>query len=90
MIIEESLQEHGYEGIILFKNPDFVEAFVGVSIDGRAVYDYDLMVMSLCKHDNMSVEEAAEFISYNTIRALPYAGPNCPIILQQLATEHVQ
>lgn len=32
MTIEELLQGHGYEGIILLKNPDFVEAFVGVSI----------------------------------------------------------
>ena len=39
------------------------------------------MVDHLVKKDGISSEEAIEFIEYNTIRALPYAGEKCPIIM---------
>ena len=34
--VKEYLCEHGYEGTIVFENPGYAEAFVGVSEDGRA------------------------------------------------------
>jgi hypothetical protein len=37
------------------------------------------MVECLCEEDEMSMEDAAEFIGYNTLRALPYMT-NPPII----------
>lgn len=64
----------------IFVNPDFNEAIIGVTTDDRAVYDYDLMVESLAKKDNISLDEAQEFIDYNTVRALPYMS-NAPIIM---------
>ena len=39
------------------------------------------MVECLVKEDGMTEEEAIEFIEYNTIRAIPYFGPNAPIVL---------
>lgn len=39
------------------------------------------MVNELMKTDNISCEEAIDFIEYNTIRALPYIN-NAPIILR--------
>ena len=63
-----------------FVNPDFNEAIIGVTTDDRAVYDYDLMVESLAKKDNMSLEEAQEFIDYNTVSTLLYM-PNAPVII---------
>ena len=38
------------------------------------------MVESLAKEDGMTYEDAAEFIDYNTIRALPYLGDKAPIV----------
>lgn len=39
------------------------------------------MVECLVKADGMTEEEAMEFIDYNTIRAIPYAGELAPIVL---------
>lgn len=36
------------------------------------------------KEDNMTYEDAMDFIAYNTLRALPYAGENGPIILKSI------
>lgn len=42
------------------------------------------MVESLVDHDDMTYEEAIEWIEYNTIRSLPYAGSDAPIIMYRL------
>jgi hypothetical protein len=34
--------------------------------------------------EGWTVEESIEWIEYNTIRALPYLGPNAPIICEGL------
>ena len=34
--------------------------------------------------DGMTYEDAVDFISYNTLRALPYAGENGPIVLRSI------
>ena len=47
MTLRERLEEEGYEDIVLFENYDYESAFIGVSYDRRAVYDYDLMVKYL-------------------------------------------
>ena len=45
--VKDYLCEHGYEDTIVFENPGFPEAFIGVSEDGRAVYDFEKMCESL-------------------------------------------
>lgn len=49
--------------------------------DERAVYDFEKMVDWLVKDRGMSDLDAVEWIEYNTIRALPYAGPKGPIVV---------
>ena len=61
--------------------PDFEPALIGVTTDGTAVYDYEKMLEVLVVRDGMTEEEAADYISYNTLRALPYAGEMAPIII---------
>lgn len=68
------------EGLVVFKNPSYESAIIGVSESDRVVYSYDKMVEYLCSNDDMSEEEANDFINYNTIRALPYME-NSPIIV---------
>ena len=70
-----------YEDLIIFTSPDYDEAIIGVSHDDRVIYDYDKMIEHLVCHDSMSIEEAADFISYDTTRALSYTGPDAPIIM---------
>jgi hypothetical protein len=77
------LNEMGYEDLVIFENPDYDAAIVGVSEGRRVIYDFDKMVECLVKEDGMSEEDAVEFIEYNTIRALPYFV-NSPIIMYPL------
>lgn len=73
----------GYEDSVIFENPDYDSAIIGISEDNRIIYDYDKMIDFLVTKDNMSIKEAADFISYNTIRSLPYIE-NSPIIMYPL------
>lgn len=81
MNAEEKLLEAGYEGIKYLTNFSYDDALIGVSKDGRAVYDFELMIDWLMKEENWSVEESIEWIEYNTLRALPYMGECAPIII---------
>lgn len=42
------------------------------------------MVEHIMNKDGVSAEEAIEWIDYNTIRALPYAGNKSPVILYKM------
>ena len=78
-----TLKEHGLEDTIFFENPGYFNAIVGISSDDRLIYDFDKMVDCLVEEDGMSVEDAIDFINYNTLRAMPYY-PNGPIVLMPL------
>lgn len=69
------LLDLGYDDVIIFDNPSYEGALIGVTWDNRAVYDYDLMVKSLMKEDNMTEEEAADFINYNASYSSRYKYP---------------
>jgi hypothetical protein len=77
----QKLLDLGYEDAIIFTNPDYDSAIIGVSHDDRVIYDYDEMIAYLMLEDNVTIEEAMDFIDYNTVRSLPYSGNNGPIIL---------
>lgn len=79
--IKEFLCDNGCEDAIVFENPEFCKAFLGVSDDGRLVYDYAKMIESLMEEEDLSEEESIDFVNYNTIRAIPYMGEKAPIIL---------
>lgn len=81
--LKQMLVKQGYEETILFENPDYSTAFIGISQDDRAIYDYEEMVKHLIKTDNMKYDDAVEFIEYNTIRSLPYIE-NSPIVCKPL------
>lgn len=87
MNAEEKLLEYGYEDVKFLVNESYDDALIGVSEDGRAIYDYDKMVSWLMNKYDWSVEEAIEWVDYNTIRALPYFGEGAPIIMFALPQE---
>ena len=66
---------------IVFDNPNFDNSIIGITTDGKAVYDYEKMVAELMEDDHISEQEAIDFIEYNTIRAIPYAGEMAPIVM---------
>ena len=80
----EKLASAGYVDAVVFENPDYDEAIIGVTEDGNVVYDFYKMVEHLMSKDGITFDAAVEFIEYNTIRALPYAGEEAPIIVTML------
>ena len=81
MSVNLELREELPEDAIVFDNMSYDGSIIGVTTDGRVVYDYDKMIEELMQDEEWSYEDAIEWIEYNTIRALPYAGPNGPIIM---------
>ncbi len=77
----ERLEDAGFEDVLLFSNPSYGDALIGVTTDNRAVYEYNAMVDWLIENDDMSYDEAVEWIDYNTLRALPYYGETAPIVV---------
>ena len=82
--IEKLLLDNGYEGIKYLTNYSYDDALIGVTSDGRAVYDFEKMVDWFMEYEECSSEEAIEWIEYNTIRAIPYMGDDGPIIMYPL------
>lgn len=80
----EVLLDNGYEDVVIFQNYSYDDALIGVSEDGRAIYDYDAMVEWLIQTESFTEWQAVDWIDYNTIRALPYIGPDAPIIMYRL------
>ena len=72
--LKDLLNELGYEETVVFENPSYLKAIIGISDDGALCYSYNKMVQCLMEEDKMEQEEAMEFIDYNTIRALPYTS----------------
>ena len=83
MTDKEKLSFEGYNSTVVFDNPEYEGALIGVSTDRRAVYDYELMVKGLMEKSGMSEEEAIEWIEYNTVRASEYLQ-NGPVIMHKL------
>lgn len=81
---EKILLDNGYEDVLIFANYSYDDALIGVSDDNRAIYDYNLMIEWLMTNEDFTEEEAADWISYNTIRSLPYMGSGAPIIMYTL------
>lgn len=77
---EELLLDNGYEDVVYFSNGEYADAIIGVSSDNRVIYDYDKMVEWLVVNDNMTEEDAMEWIDYNPIRSIPYMEGS-PIIM---------
>ena len=72
--LKDLLNDLGYEETVVFENPSYLKAIIGISDDGALCYSYNKMVQCLMEEDKMEQEEAMEFIDYNTIRALPYTS----------------
>ena len=84
MNAEERLLDAGYDGIKYLVNYSYDDALIGVTEDGRAVYDYEKMIEWLMKEADWTDNEAVEWIESNTLRALPYMGDDAPIVIYPL------
>ena len=85
MTAEEKLLDAGYDDVIILSDFSYDDALIGVSEDNRAIYDYEKMVEWLMRTQGWNEIDAVEWINYNTIRAIPYAGGAAPIIMYPLS-----
>lgn len=67
--IRAELGEYNPEAI-MFESPAYETALLGWTHDYRAVYDMQRCVDHLVEHEGATREEAEEWFSYNTLRAL--------------------
>ena len=81
MSLTEKLLDAGCEYAPHFVNPDYEDAIIGFTHDGRIVYDYDKMIEYLMDKEGWSDIDAIEWIDYNVIRSIPYMGSNAPIVM---------
>lgn len=84
MTAEERCLAAGFEDVILFAGNSYDTAFVGITEDNRAVYDFNKMVEWLMAKQEINREAAMDWICYNTICDLPNSGPLGPIIMYQV------
>lgn len=78
MSVVDKILDMGFEDVIIFEAPSYDTAFVGVTNSNQAVYDYNKMIEYLVDNDDMTSEEAADFISYNSSY---YYGEDYPLII---------
>ena len=84
MTRREILAELGYDDTIVFENPSYESALIGVTDDGRAVYEYHLMIEDLMKTEGWTFEESMDWVEVNALRGLPYFGGKAPIVMYKL------
>ena len=76
------LDEAGCSEAAIFVEPSYMDALVGYTDEGCAVYNRNLMTECLMDEDETSFEEAEEWIEYNTMRTVPYMGEHKPVIMR--------
>lgn len=81
MAVNYDIREELDDETIVFDNPSFDNSIIGITTDGQAVYSYDLMVKELMEDENLSEQDAIDWIEYNTLRSIPYAGTMAPIVV---------
>ena len=76
---------------LIFDNHAYDNSIVGISNDGRIVYDYSSMVQEFMNDEDCSEEEAIEWIEYNTIRSLGYGKDKdrYPVILHNFKNNYM-
>ena len=84
MAVNKEIRELLEDGTIIFDNVAFDNSIIGITSDGRAVYSYSKMVRELMEDDNLTEDEAMDWIEYNTLRSIPYAGPMAPVVVYTL------
>ena len=84
MNAEERLVYAGYDSIKYLVGYSYDDALIGVTEDGRAVYNYELMIEWLIEKEGWTDNESVEWIENNVIRALPCMGESAPIIMYPL------
>ena len=72
-----------YNQIVRFVEPNFDNSIIGITFDGRFIYDYNLMIEDYVEQYGCDTDEAIEWIECNTLRTTPYIDKS-PIIVNSI------
>ena len=67
---------------IVLDDESFDDSIIGVSLDDRVIYSLDLMVTEYMVDNDCSMDDAYEWLSYNTLRAIPYMPDPKPMVVE--------
>ena len=81
MSINQDIRNKLPPDAIIFINQAYDNSIIGTTFDGRAIYDFNKMVEELMNDEGWTEEEAIDWIEYNSLRALPYAGDKAPLVV---------
>ena len=76
------LEENGYS-----EKPgwsEFAKAIIGVTTDERIVYSYERITECLMETDDISEEDAIEYVDYNVVGSLNPKIEESPIIIHEI------
>lgn len=79
MIEDQGIEEE----VLILDNHTYDKSVVGITEDGRLIYDFNKMVEEFMEDEQCDETEAIEWLEYNTLRALPYMGERAPIIITE-------
>ena len=66
---------------IVFDNHAYDNSIIGTTVDGRVIYCFEKMVEEVMTDEGWDELSAIEWIEYNALRGLPYAGDKAPIVV---------
>lgn len=84
MSFNESVREKLPPHSIVLDNESYDNSIIGVSLDDRVIYSYEMMVGEYMRDNNCTEDEAMDWIDYNTIRAIPYFPNPRPMIVSEV------
>ena len=73
--------DNDYSNTVIFRDPDYSSAVVGIASNGSLIYSYEKMVEWLMVACELTETDAIEFIDKNTLPAIEYEGEMRPVIL---------
>lgn len=79
MIKDQGIEEE----VLLLDDHAYDKSIIGITEDGRILYDFEKMIQEFAEDEGCDETEAIEWLEYNTIRALPYMGERAPIIVTE-------
>lgn len=68
---------------IVLDDESFDNSIIGVSLDGRVIYLFDLMAREYMEDNDCTIEEAWGWLDYNTLRAIPYMPDPKPMVVSE-------
>lgn len=78
----EAGEDHSFYLIGNEDRENYYPAIIGLAKDkSHVAYSYERLVACFMKCNNWTYDEAAEWVDFNVIRALPYYGEEAPVVL---------